>query len=50
MLFRSLERWARSAGLVLKELTGMSFNPLTQQYKLGTDVDVNYLVWFEKPG
>ena len=45
-----LERWARAAGLVLKELTGMSFNPLTQQYKLGTDVDVNYLVWFEKPG
>ena len=45
-----LERWARSAGLVLKELTGMSFNPLTQQYKLGTDVDVNYLVWLEKPG
>jgi 2-polyprenyl-6-hydroxyphenyl methylase/3-demethylubiquinone-9 3-methyltransferase len=44
-----LERWARSAGLVLKELTGMSFNPLTQQYKLGTDVDVNYLAWFEKP-
>ena len=43
-----LERWARSAGLVLKELTGMSFNPLTQQYKLDTDVDVNYLAWFEK--
>jgi 2-polyprenyl-6-hydroxyphenyl methylase/3-demethylubiquinone-9 3-methyltransferase len=44
-----LERWARSAGLALKELTGMSFNPLTQQYRLGTDVDVNYLAWFEKP-
>ena len=44
-----LERWARSAGLVLKELTGLSFNPLTQQYKLGSDVDVNYLAWFEKP-
>jgi 2-polyprenyl-6-hydroxyphenyl methylase/3-demethylubiquinone-9 3-methyltransferase len=44
-----LERWARSAGLALKELTGMSFNPLTQQYKLGNDVDVNYLAWFEKP-
>ena len=44
-----LERWARSAGLVVKELTGMSYNPLTQQYKLGTDVDVNYLAWFENP-
>ncbi len=43
-----LDRWARAAGLVLNELTGMSFNPLTQQYKLGHDVDVNYLAWFTK--
>ena len=43
-----LDRWARAAGLVLNELTGMSFNPLTQQYKLGQDVDVNYLAWFTK--
>ncbi len=44
-----LERWARSAGLELQELTGMTFNPLTQEYKLGSDVDVNYLAWFKKP-
>jgi 2-polyprenyl-6-hydroxyphenyl methylase/3-demethylubiquinone-9 3-methyltransferase len=43
-----LERWARSAGLELQDLTGMSFNPLTQEYKLGSDVDVNYLAWFRK--
>jgi 2-polyprenyl-6-hydroxyphenyl methylase/3-demethylubiquinone-9 3-methyltransferase len=43
-----LDRWARAAGLVLNELTGMSFNPLTQHYSLGSDVDVNYLAWFTK--
>ena len=43
-----LDRWARRAGLQLNELTGMSFNPLTQQYTLGNDVDVNYLAWFTK--
>lgn len=44
-----LERWARAAGLQLQELTGMSYNPLTREYTLGRDVDVNYLAWFRKP-
>jgi len=44
-----LERWARDAGLQLRELTGMSYNPLTGEYRLGDDVDVNYLAWFSKP-
>jgi 2-polyprenyl-6-hydroxyphenyl methylase/3-demethylubiquinone-9 3-methyltransferase len=39
-----LEGWIRSSGLSLRELTGMSYNPLTQRYSLGYDVDVNYLV------
>jgi 2-polyprenyl-6-hydroxyphenyl methylase/3-demethylubiquinone-9 3-methyltransferase len=39
-----LETWIRTAGLSLSELTGMSYNPLTQRYSLGYDVDVNYLV------
>jgi len=43
-----LERWARAAGLELQDLTGMTYNPLTQEYKLGNDVDVNYLVRFKK--
>jgi len=38
-----LESWARSAGLSLRNLTGMSYNPLSQRYSLGTDLDVNYL-------
>ena len=32
----------------LDDLTGMSYNPLTQEYKLGTDVSVNYLACFRK--
>ena len=43
-----LAAWARNAGLHLGELRGMSYNPLTRQYKLGTDVDVNYLMHFTK--
>jgi len=39
-----LESWIRHAGLNLRELTGMSYNPLTKRYSLGYDVDVNYLV------
>ena len=43
-----METWAREAGLQLVDLTGMSYNPLTQEYKLGTDVSVNYLACFQK--
>ena len=44
-----LDRWARTAGLVLQEIKGMSYNPLTREYSLGHDVDVNYLCWYQKP-
>ena len=39
-----LERWCRHAGLHVRELTGMHYNPITQRYTLGPGVDVNYLV------
>jgi 2-polyprenyl-6-hydroxyphenyl methylase/3-demethylubiquinone-9 3-methyltransferase len=44
-----LEGWARQAGLHLENITGMTYNPLLQSYKLGNDVDVNYLMRFTKP-
>jgi len=44
-----LERWGRAAGLELRDLTGMIYNPLTREYRLDRDVDVNYLAWFRKP-
>jgi 2-polyprenyl-6-hydroxyphenyl methylase / 3-demethylubiquinone-9 3-methyltransferase len=43
-----LEGWARNSGLKLENVTGMTYNPIFQSYKLGTDVDVNYLMHFTK--
>ncbi|WP_455209257.1 bifunctional 2-polyprenyl-6-hydroxyphenol methylase/3-demethylubiquinol 3-O-methyltransferase UbiG [Kaarinaea lacus] len=43
-----LESWARHAGLSLNQITGMTYNPLTQHYSLGRDVDVNYMMHFSK--
>ena len=38
-----LAGWSRNAGLTLEELRGLSYNPLTRHYRLGADLDVNYL-------
>jgi 2-polyprenyl-6-hydroxyphenyl methylase/3-demethylubiquinone-9 3-methyltransferase len=43
-----MEAWARAAGLALEDLTGMSYNPLTREYRLGSDVSVNYLACFRR--
>ncbi len=43
-----LERWARNSGLQIEDITGMTYNPLTGTYRLGDDVDVNYLACFGK--
>jgi len=43
-----MEAWARAAGLQLVDLSGMSYNPLTKEYRLGQDVSVNYLACFRK--
>lgn len=40
-----LEQWAREAGLKLKAMTGMHYNPLTSRYWLAPGVDVNYLAY-----
>ena len=39
-----LAGFCRSADLRVEDLTGMTYNPITQAYKLSKDVDVNYLV------
>jgi 2-polyprenyl-6-hydroxyphenyl methylase/3-demethylubiquinone-9 3-methyltransferase len=43
-----LENWARGSGLHLENIKGMTYNPLLQSYKLGSDVGVNYLMHFTK--
>lgn len=44
-----LTRWSKLAGLEVKQLLGMSYNPLNQRYSLGSDTDVNYLMHFTRP-
>ena len=45
-----LSRWAKSVGLEPDELIGMTYNPLTQHYRLGRNTDVNYLLHTVKAG
>ena len=39
-----LARHCRASGLEVQEILGMSYNPLTRAYSLGTDTAVNYLM------
>ena len=39
-----LARWSKLAGLEPSEVIGMSYNPLTKVYSLGSDTSVNYLM------
>ena len=43
-----ISRWIRSSNLVLKETTGLSYNPITDTYWLGKDVGVNYMMYIKK--
>jgi len=43
-----LSRWCRDAGLQPVELKGMTYNPITNQYRLGDDCDVNYALCCSK--
>lgn len=44
-----LEAWARNAGLRLESSIGMQYNPLSKEYSLGSNLDVNYLMYFQRP-
>lgn len=41
-----LDRWARAAGLSLRELAGLEYRPFTKQCALTRDVSVNYLAHY----
>jgi len=45
-----LARWAKAVGLEPEECIGMSYHPLTREYRLGTDTDVNYLMRMRRHG
>lgn len=44
-----LANYVRAADLEFQDLTGMTYNPIIKEYKLGEDVDVNYLMHATKP-
>ena len=45
-----LGNWIRNSGLEQQAITGMTYNPLTRQYRLNkSDIDVNYMVYARKP-
>jgi len=44
-----LDQWARSAGLELINLKGVSYNPFTGLFSQSQDVDVNYMVQYKRP-
>lgn len=43
-----LARWARQANLDLVDMTGITYNPLTQSFRLSDDTDVNYMAHFQR--
>ncbi len=44
-----LAQYTRAAGLEVLQLKGMTYNPITQVYRLGSDTNVNYMVATRKP-
>jgi 2-polyprenyl-6-hydroxyphenyl methylase/3-demethylubiquinone-9 3-methyltransferase len=44
-----LARWTRAAGLELREIAGLSFDPFTEYCALSNDPSVNYLVHLSRP-
>ncbi|MEW6999624.1 bifunctional 2-polyprenyl-6-hydroxyphenol methylase/3-demethylubiquinol 3-O-methyltransferase UbiG [Colwelliaceae bacterium BS250] len=41
--------WAENAGLKCFDATGIHYNPITENHKLGDGLDVNYILAFNKP-
>jgi len=43
-----LNDWAESANFAIKDIIGMTYNPITKVYKLEQDTSVNYLCHYQK--
>lgn len=44
-----LDAWARAARLDHHASIGLHYNPVTREYTLGPNVDVNYLMYYRRP-
>ncbi len=40
--------WCRTHNLSADDIKGITYNPLSKEYSLGSDIDVNYMVVFSK--
>ncbi|TWI53539.1 3-demethylubiquinone-9 3-methyltransferase [Pseudomonas duriflava] len=45
-----LGAWCRAGGLNVRDMIGLTYNPITKRYKLGRDVDVNYMIHTTREG
>lgn len=45
-----LGQWAEDAGLNIKEMIGLHYNPIFKSYSLAPGVDVNYMMYTQKEG
>jgi 2-polyprenyl-6-hydroxyphenyl methylase/3-demethylubiquinone-9 3-methyltransferase len=44
-----LARAARGAGLALREIAGVAYDPFTKRARLSTDTAINYIAHFARP-
>jgi len=44
-----LSQSARDAGLELQDMIGIHYNPLTKNFSLSDDIDINYIAAFKRP-
>lgn len=43
-----LSQWAKQANLLPKEMKGITYHPFSQQFKLTSDLSVNYLLYAQR--
>ena len=44
-----LSQMARNVGLELQGVIGIEYSPFTKEFRLGKDIDVNYIAAFQRP-
>ena len=44
-----LDAWARDAALELHGSIGLHYNPITREYSLGPNLDVNFMMHYTRP-
>lgn len=44
-----LSSWCRHAGLEMRGIVGIEYNPFSKRFSLGKDIDVNYIIAYQRP-